>query len=175
MVFHKKLNLMKGAFMSTENKEFYKSRNIEIQYCPPRMHTGNGTVERAIPTRKNLVLVNMEDGDNLAESVNRALKAMQFTIHTGLKKTPFELHHGRKPRTALTNIIKDGKSFLSDWSKLSVLAANRPKIPLYIGRDADGEITNQMVMARTKTKEWQLASDSKSQKKKTRLVIQLML
>ena len=39
---------------------------------------------------------------------------MRFTIHTGLKLTPFELHHGRKPRTELTNLVKDGKSFLSD-------------------------------------------------------------
>ena len=72
------------------------------------MHTGNGTVERAIQTRKNLVLANMEVGNNLTESVNRALKVMRFTIHTRLKKTPIELHHGRKPRTELTNIIKDG-------------------------------------------------------------------
>ena len=152
-------------FISTEYKEFCKVRNIEIQYCPPRMHTGNGTVERAKQTMKNLVLANMEDGNNLTESVNRALKVMRFRIHTGLKKT-FELHHGRKPRTELTNIIKDGKSFLSNWSELSVSAPNRPKIPIYVGRDADGEITNHMVMARTKTEERQLASESKSPKKR---------
>ena len=131
------------------------------------MHTGNGTVERAIQTMKNLVLANMEDGNNLTESVNRALKVMRFTIHTGLKKTPFELHHGRKPRTELTNIKKDGKQFLSNWSELSVSAPNRPKIPIYVGRDADGEITNHMAMARTKTEERQLASESKSPKKRS--------
>ena len=47
---------------------------------------------------------------------------MRFTIHTGLKITQFELHHGRKPRTELTNVIKNGKSFLSNWSELSILA-----------------------------------------------------
>ena len=31
---------------------------------------------------------------------------MRFTKNTGLKKTPFELHHGRKPRTELPNIEK---------------------------------------------------------------------
>ena len=132
------------------------------------MHTGNGTVERAIQTMKNLIIVNMEDGNNLTESVNRALIVMRFTIHTGLKKTPFELHHGRKPRTELTNIIKDGKSCLSDWSELSISAPNRPKIPINVGRDADGEITNHMVMARTKTEERQLAAETKSPKKKKR-------
>ena len=156
-----------GAFTSTEYKEFCKARNIEIQYCPPRMHTGNGTVERAIQTMKNLVLANMEDGNSLIESVNRALKVMRVTIHTGLKKPPFELHHGRKPRTELINIIKDGKSFLSNWSELFVSAPNRPKIPIYVGRDADGEITNHMVMARTKTEERQLALESKSPKKRS--------
>ena len=89
----------------------------------------------------------MEDGNNLTESVKRALRVMRFTIHTGLKKTPFELHHGLKPRTELTNIIKNRKSFLSNWSELSISAPNRPKIPLYVGRDADGEITNHMVIA----------------------------
>ena len=47
---------------------------MEVQYCPPRMHTGNGTVERAIQTMKNLILANMENGNNLTESVNRALR-----------------------------------------------------------------------------------------------------
>ena len=130
------------------------------------MPTGNGTVERAIQTIKNLLLANMEGGNNLTGSVNRALKVMRFTIHTGLKKTPFELHHGRNPRTELTNIRKDGKSFLSDWSKLSILAPNKPKMTMYVGQDAEGEITNHMVMARTKTEERQLASEAKSPKKK---------
>ena len=128
------------------------------------MHTGNGTVERAIQTMKNLILANMEDGNNLTESVNRALRVMRFTIHTGLKKTPFELHHGRKPRTELTNVIKDGKS-LSNWSELSISAPNHPKLPIYVGRDADGENTNHMVMART-TEEQQLAAETKSPKKR---------
>ena len=57
----------------------------------------------------------MEDGLCLTESVNRALRVMRFTIQTGLKKiTPFELHHGRKPRTGLTNIVKDVKTYLSN-------------------------------------------------------------
>ena len=108
----------------------------------------------------------MEDGENLTESVNRALRVMRFTVHTGLKKTSFELHHGRKPRTELTNIVKDGKTYLSDWSELSVLAPTRPKIPIYVGRDADGEITKHIVMARSKAEEKQTAEGVKSPKKK---------
>ena len=155
-----------GAFISKEYRQFCKNRNIEIEYCTPRIHTGNGAVERAIQTLKNLVLTNMEDGKNLTESVNRALRVMRFTVHIGLKKTPFELHHGRKPRTELTNIVKDGKTFLSDWSELSISAPIRPKIPIYVGRDGEGEITNHIIMARNKTEEKRLAEGPKSPKKK---------
>ena len=109
----------------------------------------------------------MEDGQSLTKSVNRALRVMRFTIHTGLKKTPFELHHGRKTRTELTNIVKDGKIFLSDWSELSISAPIRPKIPIYVGRDGEGEITNHIIMARNKTEERNLEKDGpKSPKKK---------
>ena len=132
----------------------------------PRVHTGNGVVERAIQTLKNLIIANLEDGKSLTESVNRALHVMRFTVHTGLKITPFELHHGRKPRTELTNIVKDGKSYLSNWSDLTVSAPNRPKIPISVGRDADGDITNHIVMARTKTEEKHLAERPKSPEKK---------
>ena len=67
-----------GAFVSKVYIEFCKSKNIEIEYCTPRKHTGTGEVERAIQTMKNLMVANLED--NLC--VNRALKIMQFTIHT---------------------------------------------------------------------------------------------
>ena len=121
-----------GAFISKDSIEFCKSKNFEIEYCTPRIHTGTGAVERAIQTIKNLILANLEDELCLTECVNRALKVMwftihtglkltpfelhhgrkralkvmRFTIHTGLKLTPFELHHGRKPRTELTNLVK---------------------------------------------------------------------
>ena len=49
------------VFISKENKQFRKDRNIEIEYCTPRMHVGNGVVERLIQTLKNLKIVNLED------------------------------------------------------------------------------------------------------------------
>ena len=42
------------------------------------MHTGNGTVERAIQTLKNLFIANMEDNISLTECVNRALHVMRL-------------------------------------------------------------------------------------------------
>ena len=76
---------------------------------------------------------------------------MRFTIHTGLKTTPFELHHGKKPGIELTNIVKRGKKFLSNWSEINISAPSRPKLPFYVSRDAEGELNNHTVMAITKT------------------------
>ena len=87
------------------------------------------------------------------ECVNRALKVMRYTIHTELKLTPFELHYCRKPRTEITNLVKDGKSFLSDWTELSVSAEKKPKIPIYVSRNEEGDMTNYLEMAKTKTEE----------------------
>ena len=86
-----------SAFISREYKIFCRNRNIEIEYSPPRLHTGTGAVERATRTLKNLLFANPEDMIGLTESINRALRVIRFTKHTGLKVSPFELHHGRKP------------------------------------------------------------------------------
>ena len=98
-----------GAFAAKEYRDFCKSKNIEIEHSTPRLHTGPGAVERAIQTLKNLINANIEDNLCLTECVNRALHVMRFTIHTGQKITPFELHHGRKPRTELTNFCENRK------------------------------------------------------------------
>ena len=143
----------RGAFISKDYTEFCKSKNIEIEYCTPRIHTGTGAVERAKQTMKNLILANLEENLCLTECVNRALKVMRFTIHTVLKLTLFELHQVRKPLTELTNLVKDGKSFLSDWTELFVSAEKKPKIPIYVSRNDERDVTNSLVMAKTKTDE----------------------
>ena len=38
----------RGAFVSKEYKEFCKSKNIEIEYSTPRLHTGTGAVYRIV-------------------------------------------------------------------------------------------------------------------------------
>ena len=96
-----------GAFIFKVYRKFCKSRNIEIEYCTPRIHTGNGAAERSIQTLKKLIKANSKDGINLPESVNPVLRVMRFTIQTGLKITPLELHHGRNPKTELSIIVKD--------------------------------------------------------------------
>ena len=76
-----------------------------------------------------------------------------YNAHETEKDTIRISHHGRKPKTELTIIIEHGTSFLSDCSELSILAPNKPNIPTYVERDAEGEITNHIVMACTKTEE----------------------
>ena len=58
---------------------------------------------------------------------------MSFTIQIGLKVSPFELHHGRKPRTESTNKIKD-KSYLCDRTTLNVSVPSK-QIPIYVARN----------------------------------------
>ena len=66
---------------------------------------------------QNLIIAKMEKNLWLTECEKRASNVMRFRIHTRMKITPFELHYGRKPRTELTNVMKTGKSFLSNWSE----------------------------------------------------------
>ena len=55
---------------------------------------------------------------------------------------------------------------MSNWSEMTISAPSRPKIPIYVGRDADGEITNHLKMAKTKTEERHQNEGQKSPKKK---------
>ena len=139
-----------GALVSKEYIDFCKSKNIEVEDCSPRIHTSSVAVERAIQTIRHLIVANLEDNLCLTESVNRAIQVMRFAIHTGLESTPFELHHGRKPRIKFTNLVEDGKSYLPDWSELSVSAEKKLKIPIYLSRGADGDVINYLVMPKIK-------------------------
>ena len=77
----------------------------------------------------------------MTECVDEALKVLRFTTPTVTKLTPIELHHGRKPRIELTNLKRDGNSYHSDLSELSVSADKKPKIPIYFTRDEEGDVS----------------------------------
>ena len=129
-----------SAFISKEYIEFRKTQNINRKYGTADLHTGNGLVERTIQSLKNLVLANLEDDQNLRGSVNRALYVLRFTVHSETKKTPFELHFGRTPRTKLSNL----RNFISVDSK---------DTSVYITRNSAGQITDHLVMSKKKTAE----------------------
>ena len=157
-----------GAFISKEYREFRKKPKFRNWILYTANTYGKRNSKTSNPDTEKLSISKFGRQKNATESVNRALRVMPFTVHTGPKKILSELHHGRKPRTELTKINKDGKIYLTDWSELSSSAPTRPKIPIHVGRDADGEITTRIVMARTKTEEKQVAEGPK---KKNRLAI----
>ena len=107
--------------------------------CPARLNTGTGLVERAIQTLKDLFNANLVDRIELTEIINQALRLMRFAIHTRFEVSPVEPQHGRKTRTELNIIIKDNKSYLSDWTTLNVSVPLK-QIPIYVARIVKGEV-----------------------------------
>ena len=126
-----------SAFISKEYKKFCNKQNIIRKYGTPTLHTGTGLVERTIQSLKNLIKANLEDTQNLRESLNKALYVLCFTTDTERKKTPFEQHFGRKPRTKLSNL----KNAISVDSK---------ELSVYITRTSTDEITDHLVMSKKK-------------------------
>ena len=68
-----------------------------------------------------------------------------FTIPTGLKNEPFDLHLGRQLRVERTIIQKDEKNYLTNWTKLNSSVAPE-QIPNDMGRSAMGQATDHIVM-----------------------------
>ena len=127
-----------SALISKEYKNFRNEYNIIRKYGTPNLHTGTGLVERTIQSLKNLSKTNLEETQNLRESLNKALYVLRFTIRSEREKTPFELHFGREPGTKLSNL----KNAISVDSK---------DLSVYITRNSAGEITDHLVMSKKKT------------------------
>ena len=144
-----------NAFIKKDYREFSKNKNIETEYSPPMLHTGTKAVDCAKKTLKNFIIANLEDKIGFTESKNQALRGMQFKIHTALKVSPFELHYGRKLRTELTNIVKDIKSYLSDWKTMNISVLPK-QIPIYVARNEKRDVTDHILMAR----KWKIHSCS---------------
>ena len=98
---------------------------------------------------EHLIFANIEDKIGLTENINQALRVLRFPIHTGLKAIPFDLHHGRKLGTELTNIIKDTNSYLSDWTTLDVSIPPK-EILIYVARNEARQATDLLFIAREK-------------------------
>ena len=104
-----------SCFKSNEFKEFCDRENIKRIRCTPSLHTGTGQVERTIRTIKSLTRANMADGSIFEESVDLAIETIRQTPHSKLNMTPFRMHFGQKPRTAITNLIGQPDCLLSNW------------------------------------------------------------
>ena len=52
-------------------------------------------------TLKEYLRTNLDEGLNINQALGRVLNVMRITVHSSVKETPFERHHGRKPRTEI--------------------------------------------------------------------------
>ena len=122
--------------------------------CTPNLHTGTGQVERTIRTIKSLTRANMADGLTFEEGVNLAIKTIRQTPHSKLNMTPFQMHFGRKPRTAITNLIGWPECLLSNWKKTltNYVSAQPTELQMFTINDSEGEMADYMILNDSKKK-----------------------
>ena len=106
------------AFTGNEFKRFCGRLNIDLWYSTPNLHTRTGSVERTIGSLKHLMKAFLSEGFGIKEALNTALGNLRLTPHSKIKLTPFELHFGRRPNTALRNLVAKGISNYSNWDKI---------------------------------------------------------
>ena len=95
-------------------------------FCPVGDHRGCGLVERTIQTIKRRLGVNLNENNNdLNKTIVEILESLRTSKQATTKKSPFELHFGRKPNTLMSNTIV----------KLSVLDKNNIERPLLSRED----------------------------------------
>ena len=106
-------------------------------------------------------LIFVDDQIVITIDLRRRLLDILHFGHSGITKMMSEARKFWWPgmKQGIENKVKDCTACFAS-------APNRPKIPLYVGRDANGDITNHIVMARTKTEEKHLPERPKSPKKK---------
>ena len=128
------------------------------------MHTGTGLVERAIRTIKSFTRANMADGLIFKDSLQLAIKTIRQTPHSRLKMTPFQMHLGRRPRTALTNLIDKQECLLSNWKKTltNYISAQPTELQVVTINDAEGEMVDYLVLNETKKKGGSVSRDFKN-------------
>ena len=107
-----------------------------------------GQEERTIRTIESLIGANMADGLTFEESVNLAIKTIRQNPHSKLNMTPFQMHFGRKPRTAITNLIGRPECLLSNWKKTltNYVLAQPNELQMFTVNDSEGEMADYMVL-----------------------------
>ena len=74
---------------------------------------------------------------------------MPFAIHAEQEVTPYESDNRRKSGSELTDIVKNDKSYLCNWTAVNVSVPPK-QIQTYVGGNEKGEVTDHIVMARKK-------------------------
>ena len=138
------------AFTSENFKKFCEKLGIKHITGLPNLHTATGLVERTVQRLKNFIRANKEEGKNLIESLQLALRAIRTSIHTKLGKSPFELHFGREPRKEIHNILGNAKHAV-DWLKSKFVSANPDTLYAYAAYDQSGEPVDSIILSKKKT------------------------
>ena len=144
-----------SCFKSNEFKKFCNGENIKPIRCTPNLHTGTGLVERMIRTIKSLTRANMADGLKFEDSVQLAIKTIRQTPHSRLNMTPFQMPLGRKPRTALINLIGKPECLLSNWKRTltNYISAQLTELQVVTINDSEGEMVDYLVLNDTRKKD----------------------
>ena len=125
-------------------------------YGTPYIHTPTGLVERGVRTIKNYMLANMSEGKSLGKALDNALHVMRMKKHSVLKKSPFEMHYGRKPRSEVNNLL--GLDPNLNITQIDNIISEKPDtIPIYTF-NGDGGSTDQLIM-RSQKKQKKLVSE----------------
>ena len=153
-----------SCFKRIEFKQFCKDQSIKRIRCTPNLHTGTGLVERAIQSIKSFTRANMADGLTFGDSVQLAIRTIRQTPHSKLKMTPFQMHLGRKPRTALINLIDKPECLLSNWKRTltKYILAQPTELQVVTINDAGGELADYLVLNESKKKGRSVSRDFKN-------------
>ena len=94
----------------------------------------------------------MADGLTFEDSVQLAIKTIRQTTHSRLNMTPFQMHLGKRPRTALTNLIGEPECLLFNWKRTltNYISAQPTKLQVVTINDSDGEIADYLVLNDTR-------------------------
>ena len=150
-----------SCFKSNEFKKICSNENIKRIRCTPNRHTGTGLVERTIRTNKSLNGANMGDGLTFEDSVQLAIATNRQTPHSRSNMTPFEMHLGRKPRTALTNLIGKPECLLSNWKRTltNYISAQPTELQVFTINDSEGEMVDYLVLNDTRKRGRSVSQD----------------
>ena len=99
-------------------------------------------------TIKSLTRANIADGLMFDESVDLANKTIRQTPHSKLNMTPFQMHFGRKPRTAITFLIGQPECFLSNGKETltNYFSAQPTELQMFTINDSQGEMADYIVL-----------------------------
>ena len=105
----------------------------------------------------------MADGLTFEEGVKMAIKTIRQTPHSKLNMTPFHKHYGRKPRTAISNLIGRPECLLSNWKKTltNYVSAKPTELQMFTINDSEGEMADYLILNDSKKRNRSVSKEIK--------------